>query len=112
LQGLARTTARAWADFDAILSPTLAAPPVRIGELRNDADPAADFAAQFAFTPITSFYNLTGHPAVSLPVGTGSGGLPIGVMIAGKPAGDGDLLALAAQIERAAPWTHRHPEIW
>ncbi len=112
LQGLARTTARAWAGFDAVLTPTLATPPVRIGELRNDDDPAADFAAQFAFTPITSFFNLTGHPAVSLPLGTGEGGLPLGVMLAGRPAGDGDLLALAAQIERAAPWAHRRPEIW
>lgn len=112
LQGLARTTARAWAGYDAVLSPTLAAPPVKIGELRNDADPAKDFADQAAFTPITSFYNMTGQPAVSLPLGVGAGGLPIGVMLAGRPAADGDLFALAAQIERAAPWAHRRPESW
>ncbi len=112
LQGIARTTARAWADYDAVLSPTLAAPPVRIGELRDDDDPAGDFAAQAAFTPITSFYNLTGQPAVSLPLGVGAGGLPIGVMLAGRPAADGDLLALAAQLERAAPWAHRRPALF
>jgi amidase len=112
LLGLARQTAHAWASYDAVLTPTLAAPPVRIGELRDDADPARDFAAQFAFTPITSFYNLTGQPAVSLPLGVGAGGLPIGVMLAGRPAADGDLFALAAQIERAAPWAHRTPECW
>jgi amidase len=112
LQGLVRTTAGAWTSFDAILTPTLAAPPVRIGELRDDADPAGDFAAQFAFTPITSFYNLTGQPAVSLPLGVGAGGLPIGVMLAGRPAADGDLFALAAQLERAAPWAHRKPGLF
>ena len=112
LHGVARVTARSWADFDAVLTPTLAAPPVRVGELRNDDDPVGDFAAQAAFTPLTSFFNLTGQPAVSLPLGIGAGGLPIGVMIAGRPGGDGDLFALAAQIERAAPWAHRHPESW
>jgi amidase len=112
LQGVARGTARAWAGYDAVLTPTLAAPPARIGELRDDDDPAGDFAAQAAFTPLTSFFNMTGQPAVSLPLGVGAGGLPIGVMLAGRPAADGDLFALAAQIERAAPWTHRTPEIW
>ena len=112
LQGVARGTARAWAGYDAVLTPTLAAPPPRIGELRDDDDPAGDFAAQAAFTPLTSFFNMTGQPAVSLPLGVGAGGLPIGVMLAGRPAADGDLFALAAQIERAAPWTHRLPETW
>ncbi|HUR75552.1 MAG TPA: amidase [Sporichthya sp.] len=112
LQGLARQTARAWASFDAVLSPTLAAPPVPVGSLRDDADPEKDFAAQMDFTPITSFYNLTGQPAVSLPLHVGGGGLPIGVMLAGRPAGDGDLFALAAQLERAAPWVHRRPALF
>lgn len=112
LQGVARGTARAWAGYDAVLTPTLAAPPARIGELRDDDDPAGDFAAQAAFTPLTSFFNMTGQPAVSLPLGVGAGGLPIGVMLAGRAAADGDLFALAAQIERAAPWTHRTPESW
>lgn len=112
LLGIARATAQAWAGYDAILTPTLAAPPVKIGALRNDDDPAADFTAQAEFTPITSFYNLTGQPAVSLPLAVGEGGLPIGVMLAGRPAADGDLFALAAQIERVAPWVHRRPECW
>src|SRR5262249_4547822 len=112
LQGIARATARAWTGYDAVLSPTLAAPPVKVGELRDDENPAQDFADQAAFTPITSFYNLTGQPAVSLPLGVGDGGLPIGVMLAGRPAADGDLFALAAQIERASPWAHRRPECW
>jgi amidase len=112
LTGLARQSARAWAPFDAVLSPTLAAPPVEVGSLRDDADPAKDFADQMNFTPITSFYNLTGQPAVSLPLGVGATGLPIGVMLAGRPAADGDLLSLAAQIERAAPWSHRRPPLF
>ncbi len=54
--------------YDAVLTPTLAAPPLLVGELRDDADPARDFEAQKAFTPWTSAWNVTGMPAVSLPL--------------------------------------------
>ncbi|WP_341229782.1 amidase [Nocardioides salarius] len=103
---------RALAAYDAVLTPTLAAPPLPVGALRDDADPAADFEAQKRFTPWTSVWNVTGMPAISLPLHWTPDGLPVGVMLAGRPAGEAALLALAAQVEQAAPWHHRRPPGW
>jgi amidase len=103
---------RALAPYDAVLTPTLAQPPLRIGEIRDDADPARDFARQKAFTPWTSAWNLTGMPAVSLPLHMTLEGLPVGVMLAGRPTEEHVLLALSAQIEAAAPWVDRTPPCW
>lgn len=112
VQQLTRETATAWADFDAVLTPTLASPPAFVGELRNDADPASDFQAQMEFTPWTSVANLTGRPAISLPLGQAMVDgvtLPIGVMLTGRPFGEDTLLGLAAQLEEAAPWARLRP---
>jgi amidase len=110
------------AHLDIVLTPTLAGLPAEVGAIRDDEDPAADFEAQKRFTPYTSPYNITGQPAVSLPVhwtgeddtsGAGSeGGLPVGVQLVSRPMHESVLLGLAAQIEAARPWAHRHPEVW
>jgi amidase len=115
---VARAARERWADFDLILSPTLATPPLPVGALRDDDDPAADFAAQMRFTPWTSVWNILGSPAVSLPLSwladEGPVTVPIGVML-GTPGGDDALLvAAAAQVERAAHaqgvgWHDRRP---
>jgi amidase len=97
---------------DIVLTPTLADEPAPIGALRDDADPERDFEAQKRFTPFTSPYNMTGQPAVSLPLHWATDGLPIGVQLVGRPVHDTTLLSLAAQLERAQPWAHRHPEVW
>jgi len=112
---LRRIAARALASlspYDAVLTPTLAQPPLRIGEIRDDADPARDFENQKAFTPWTSAWNLTGMPAVSLPLHRSAEGLPVGVMIAARPAQERLLLALSAQVEAAAPWKNVKPNCW
>jgi amidase len=112
---LARVAARALtalAAYDAVLTPTLASPPLPVGAIRNDDDPAADFEAQKAFTPWTSAWNVTGMPAISLPLHWTPAGLPVGVMLAARPAEEELLLALAAQVEAAAPWHHRRPPGW
>jgi amidase len=100
------------APYDAVLTPTLAQPPLLIGEIRDDADPARDFENQKAFTPWTSAWNLTGMPAASLPLHWTPDGLPVGVMLAGRPGEDHRLLALCAQVEASAPWAHRRPPCW
>ena len=100
------------APYDAVLTPTLAQPPLRVGEIRDDEDPARDFENQKRFTPYTAAWNLTGMPAVSLPLHMTPGGLPVGVMLAGRPAEEHRLLALSAQIESAAPWAGRRPACW
>ncbi len=112
LRRVAAATLRALAPYDAVLTPTLAQPPLRIGEIRDDADPARDFENQKAFTPYTSAWNVTGMPAVSLPLHVTADGLPVGVMLAGRPGEDHRLLALAAQVEEAAPWRDRTPPCW
>ncbi|MFH8597549.1 amidase [Streptomyces rimosus] len=98
--------------FDVVLTPTVATPPPRVGALRNDADPQAEFAAVGAFTPYTPLYNATGQPAVSVPLHWNAAGLPIGVMLGGRYGEDATLIALSAQLERARPWAHRKPEVW
>jgi amidase len=59
------------------------------------------------FTPFTPVVNATGQPAISLPLFEGDDGLPLGVQIVGRPAGEGRLLALAEQLEEAQPWAGR-----
>ena len=98
--------------YDAILTPTLAQPPSKVGGLRNDADPAQDFENQKRFTPFTAPYNMSGQPAVSIPLHWNDDGLPIGVQLIGRPGDEVTLLRLAAQIEAAEPWAHRKPPIW
>jgi amidase len=102
----------ALAPYDAVLTPTLATPPVLVGAMRDDADPQADFDAQKAFTPWTSAWNVTGMPAVSLPLHWTPDGLPVGVMLAARPAEEELLIALASQVETAAPWADRRPPGW
>ena len=91
------------APYDAVLTPTLAVPPLPVGAIRDDDDPAADFENQKRFTPWTSAWNVTGMPAASLPLAWTDDGLPVGVMLAARPAEEELLLSLCAQVEAAAP---------
>lgn len=118
LQTASRRAISELAAHDAILTPTLALPPAPVGSIRDDADPEQDFQNQKAFTPFTAVYNVTGQPAINLPLHWNEDGLPIGVMLAGRPAGEARLISLAAQLEAACPtWTAtgpaaRRPPIW
>lgn len=98
--------------YDAVLTPTLAALPPLVGAMRDDADPQADFEAQKRLTPWTSAWNVTGMPAISLPLHHTADDLPVGVMLAARPGDEQTLVALSAQLEAAAPWTDRHPPVW
>ena len=101
---IARRAVVATASFDALLYPTLAQLPQPIGWFSAGGDPAADFERQKRFTPYTAMFNMTGQPAISLPLSISVEGLPIGIMLVGRPRGDAALLALAAQLEAARPW--------
>jgi amidase len=110
LAGASRAIVALWSDYDAVVTPSLAQRPVRIGEIDSCSDePWEDFRRSGEFTPYTAIFNVTGQPAVSVPLFHGEDGLPLGVQLAGRPAGEGELLALAAQLEAAAPWADRHP---
>jgi amidase len=113
LHGVARKLVT-WMDgYDAILTPSLAEPPLPLGTLDplDAEDPWGTFARSGRFTPFTAVFNVTGQPAVSLPLFQHADGLPLGVQLAGRPTGEGDLLALAAQLEDAAPWADRRPSL-
>lgn len=109
---LARSCGAYFEDVDVWLAPTLARPPWRLGEM-NANSPAFDaigWADHFwEFAPIPAAFNITGQPAISLPLAQSAAGLPIGIHVAGRFAEDARLLAFAAQLERARPWAHRRP---
>jgi amidase len=98
--------------YDALLTPALAERPLPLGTIDSSApDPLATFARSGYFTPFTPVFNATGQPAIALPLFHGEDGLPLAVQIAGRPAGEGRLLALAAQLEQAHPWIERRASI-
>lgn len=113
---LLRMSARAGvagaADFDVVVAPTLSRAPALVGELRNDADPAADFAAQIEYAPYCAPYNVTGQPAMNVPLNWTDAGLPIGVQLIGRANDEETIISLAGQLERAEPWGWRKPDIW
>ena len=111
LGAFSRSIVALWSDHDVVMTPALAQRPVRVGEIDAcSAEPGEDFRRSGQFTPYTAIFNVTGQPAISLPLFHGEDGLPLAVQLAGKPAGEGELLALAAQLEAARPWAERRPE--
>jgi amidase len=112
LQRLSRDVARFFLDYDVLLTPTLAEPPVLLGTF--DAPPdnplqALERAAAFAcFTPLC---NMTGQPGMSLPLFWNADNLPIGTHFAGRFGDEATLFRLAAQLEEAKPWADRRPPV-
>ena len=111
LQGVMRPALATLNKYDAFLSPTLTSPPVPVGYF-DEVDPAENFERQKRFAPYTAVYNITGQPAVSLPLYWNSDGLPIGVMLAGRLGDEATLISLSAQVEAARPWRDKQPAIW
>jgi len=112
LQAVARAIVGFWSSHDVVLTPALAQRPVAIGDIDAcAADPMAEFAKSGQFTPYTALVNVTGQPAISLPLFHGEDGLPTGVQLIGPPLGEGLLLSLAAQLEAARPWAARRPAL-
>jgi amidase len=98
--------------FDVVLAPTLALPPVPIGwQLEGTPGALEQLHRNTEFTPFTAIANVTGLPAMTVPLHWSSDGLPIGVQVFGRPAGEAQLLRLAAQLEEARPWHDRRPPI-
>ena len=103
----------AWAgSYDVILTPSLAQRPVPIGEYdTSTSDGLAEWGRTAQFTPYTAIANMTGLPAISLPIAQGEDGLPAGAHFFGRPADEATLLRLSAQLEQARPWADRRPEL-
>jgi amidase len=112
LSAVSRGIVALWSDFDVVMTPALAQRPVRIGDIDACSDdPWEDFRRSGQFTPYTAVFNVTGQPAISLPLFHGEDGLPLGVQIAGRPADEATLLSLAGQLEAVRPWAGRRPEL-
>jgi amidase len=113
LQNLSREVVAFWDDYDVLVTSTLAQPPIPIGGLRpQEGEPAMKMLENAAgFVPLTPVFNVTGQPAISLPMSMSPDGLPIGVQLVGPPAGEELLLSLSAQVESAVPWMDRRPEL-
>jgi len=109
LQLRARQIVSLWADYDLLLTPTLAMPPVPLGWDTEPDDPREQFDRAVAFTPFTAVFNVTGQPAVSLPLHWTGDGLPIGVQLVGPPLGEALLFRVSSQLEAARPWLDRRP---
>jgi amidase len=111
LGALSRRTLAFWSDYDVVLTPTLAMPPVPIGWQERVGGAFEQLLLSTEFTPFTAIANLTGLPAASLPLHWSESGVPIGVHAIGPPAGDELVLRLAAQLETVQPWASRRPPI-
>ena len=98
---------------DVLLTPTLTAPAVKLGTFDTcSQEPAAMFRSQLDYAAYTSIFNATGQPSISLPLGQNRDGLPIGAMFTGRLGEESSLIALAASLEQAMPWSSRKPKTW
>ncbi|MEM8671766.1 MAG: amidase [Planctomycetota bacterium] len=98
-------------NFDVILTPSLATPPVKHGKITLTGMAQDVIDGLDAFTPYSGLSNWTGQPAMSVPLAQSKEGLPIGVQFMGRFGDEVTLLQLAAQLERAQPWQQRRPSL-
>ena len=98
-------------EFDLLVTPTMAIEPPAAGAIlaQAQANPAGPPPEVLAMAAFTAPFNVSGQPAVSLPLGWSEAGMPIGVQLVGGPWQESVLIRVAAQIEQAAPWSDRRP---
>jgi amidase len=113
LQRLSRQVAAWQQHYDAWITPVLATPPMKIGTINfEETDLQKGFAPIASYVPFTGLQNITGQPAISLPLAWSKSGLPIGVQFVGRFGEEHLLLQLAAQIEKAEPWNRKRPPVY
>jgi len=109
---VSRAVGQFFEGIDVLVSPTVARPPVPLGEIDQDRAglSAMEWTRQvFSYCPFTLLFNTTGQPAISLPLHWTADGLPVGVQFAARLGEEATLLQLAAQLESAKPWSQRRP---
>jgi amidase len=110
LHALSRRTGPFFQKYDILLLATLGRLPLKVGAVKNtDADLAALTKKFYDYGPNTQLFNITGQPAMSVPLAWASDGTPIGIQFVGRFAEEATLFRLAGQLERAAPWAQRRP---
>jgi amidase len=109
---LARQFGQWWTNHDLLITPTLGQLPPLIGELEPPADdPFATQERTSQLVPFTTHFNVTGQPAISLPLHVSAAGLPVGVQLVAAYGREDLLIQVAAQLENAAPWADRTPPL-
>ena len=112
IQAASRDIARFMLDYDVWLTPTLGEPPLPLGSFDSPAEhPMAGMARAVQFVPFTPVCNMTGQPAMSMPLHWNDEGLPVGTHFVGRFGDEATLFRLAAQLETARPWAERRPPV-
>ena len=98
--------------YQVLLTPGLATLPVKLGWIDMMLEDVDEYWRRvFTFSPFTVWFNLTGQPAVMLPLGTAEGGYPVAVQLAARYSDEATLFRLGGQLERVRPWFHRKPPL-
>ena len=109
---ISRALSNFMAGCDVFLAPTLCAPPIRLGELDSMSQDLSHIAPTLRrYMPGTSMFNISGQPAMSVPLAWNGAGLPLGMMFAGRFGDEATLFRLAAQLEQERPWKAKLPPI-
>jgi len=96
--------------WDLLLTPTLSAPPLPIGSMPNNPErPMTPLMTAGSWVAFTSQFNISGQPAISLPLHRTAEGLPVGMQLAAAYGREDLLIRVASQLEQAAPWAHLTP---
>ena len=112
MQTLARQIAGFHQTYDVWLTPTTGTPPVELGYIQSTPeDPMLAFTRSAEFVPFTPIQNVTGQPAMSVPLYWNEAGLPIGLHFAGRFGDEATLFRLASQMEEARPWASKLPPV-
>ena len=114
LQRFSRQLVSRWgAEFDVLLTPTMTVLPPKAGDVLAAVHGAPDAPplTVFQMAAFSGWFNMSGQPAISLPLHVSAGGLPVGVQLVGGPWGEDVLLRLAGELERAQPWSERRPPL-
>ncbi len=106
----ARRMASWWTDYDLLVTPTVGAPPPELGWFTADGA-QGEGPRVVSFIPYTAQFNMTGQPAISLPLHRTPAGLPVGVQLVAAYGREDLLVKVAAQLEQAAPWSDRRPQL-
>jgi Asp-tRNA(Asn)/Glu-tRNA(Gln) amidotransferase A subunit family amidase len=112
IHAVGRQVAGFLSDYDVLLTPTMATPPMELGRLSLSSTDIPAFIANISLTvAFTQLFNASGHPAASLPLFWNDAGLPVGVQAVGRFGDEATLLRLASQLEQARPWFDRRPTL-
>jgi amidase len=102
-----------WAEGnDVLVTPTMGELPPPLGHLASDVETTELMGRMGGFAPYTGPFNVTGQPAISLPLHWSAGGLPVGVQFVGAYGREDVLFRLAGQLEQARPWADRRPPVF